>query len=520
MSNLLSRRRFLTVMGGAASGLVAGGVLPTLLTRSSTRPWDALLPWSTIDAWAADAKTRFPIGAATATRVLQAASARGAGFADLYLETRVVTRVNLADGAIQSVEQGVFAGCGVRAVDGERTGYAYVDSFEEEPLLTAAADAAAIASGAGPRRVAAVIAAPIFASPIVRFTRSLDDVADDERVAWMMAADQAARAHDPAIAQVTIDYSDEMQHFAVIDSHGGWIEDTLPLVLMRVDVVAQRGDLRGTGATRLSFRQGAEQMAGDAPAAFGREAARQAVAMLEAEASPAGEMPVVLAAGGGVLFHEAVVHGLEGDAILRKTSTYADRIGETVGSEKVSILDTGAMPDLRGSYNVDDEGIVPRRNLLIEKGVLRGYLTDRITAEGLKLPRTGNARRQSYRFPPMVRMSNTFLDNGADDPDAILRETPNGIFARNLGDGQVDPATGNFTFGLREAYRIENGKLGRPVRGANLVGNGPEILKRVDRVAGDLKFWNGTCGRGQWVPVTAGAPTLRISSMTVGGSGS
>jgi TldD protein len=235
--------------------------------------------------------------------------------------------------------------------------------------------------------------------------------------------------------------------------------------------------------------------------------------------APSGEMPVILAAGGGVLFHEAIGHGLEGDGVYRGTSFYVGKVGQVVGSERVTVIDSGALPELRGSYNVDDEGTPPLANRLIEKGVLKGFLTDRISATMLEAPRTGSGRRQSYRFPPLVRMSNTYLDRGEDDVAEITRSTKSGIYARALGGGEVDTTSGNFTFGVLEAYRIEDGKIGAPVRGANLVGNGPEILKRIDRIGPDLKFWNGTCGKGQWVPVTSGAPTLRIASMTVGGSG-
>jgi TldD protein len=320
------------------------------------------------------------------------------------------------------------------------------------------------------------------------------------------------------VGQVTIDHADEMLHFLVVNSDGTRCEDTLPLLYMRINVFASKNGRRGTGMERLSRRLGAEQMANAAPEAGGREAARMAVAMCDAAEAPSGEMPVVLGAGGGVLFHEAVGHGLEGDAVRKGTSFFKDLVGQTVASEHVSVRDTGALPELRGSYNVDDEGTPPRENLLIDKGVLRGFLNDRITAAVLKAERTGNGRRQSYRFPPLVRMSNTFLAPGTDMVEEIIKETKSGLFARNLGGGEVDTATGNFTFGVLEGYLIEDGRIAGPVSGANLVGNGPEIMKRIDRVGPDQKFWAGTCGKGQWVPVSSGAPTLRISSMTVGGS--
>jgi len=337
-------------------------------------------------------------------------------------------------------------------------------------------------------------------------------------VGWLNRVDKAARAYDPAVQQVSIEHSDELQHLLIANTDGVWVEDALPILYLRINVIASKNGKRGTGVERLSMRMGAEQLDGDALEKGAKEAARMALVMCDAEESPAGEMPVILGAGGGVIFHEAVGHGLEGDAVYRHSSMFAGRIGERVGSEKVSVIDTGSLPNMRGSYNVDDEGQPPQRNLLIEHGILRGFLNDRMTSLALKAPRTGNGRRQSYRFPPLVRMSNTFLDVGTDAVEEIIKSTPSGLYARTLGGGEVDTVSGNFTFGVLEAYRIEQGKIGAPVRGASLVGNGPEIMKRIDRVAADQKFWNGTCGKGQWVPVTSGAPTLRIAAMTVSGS--
>lgn len=496
----LGRRRFLKIVGGAA-GLAAAGPLDRL-----------------VGVGEALAAPTFPVDSRTASRILLEARSRGAGFADLYLEKRIVTRMNLAEGAIQSVEQGIFAGGGVRAVDGDRTGYAYADSFEEAPLRDAAKSAATIASTASGdlQRIAFRVETP---PQIVRYARTFEAVAQDERLAWVKRIDEAARAYDPAVKQVTIEYSDEMLNFAIANSEGLWIEDSMPLTMVRVSVIAEKNGRRGNGIERISHRRGAEQMDNDLPGEKAREAARMAVAMCDALEAPAGEMPVILAAGGGVMFHEAVGHGLEGDYARRGSSFYSGRIGETVGSDRVSVIDSGGMPDLRGSYNMDDEGTVPAKNLLIEKGVLRGFLTDRITASVTGSARTGNGRRQSYRFPPLVRMSNTYLAQGEDAVEEMIKETKKGLFARTLGGGEVDTTSGNFTFGVLEGYRIEDGRITSPVRGANLVGSGPEVMKRIDRVGPDMKFWPGTCGKGQWVPVSSGAPTLRISSMTVGGSG-
>jgi TldD protein len=503
----LERRRFLQTFGGAA----AGGALALIHGRFPGRFLSAR------DA-RAEVGDRFPIDEAACARVLRAARASGAAFSELYLEHRVVTRIELADGRIESTQQGIFAGCGIRAVDGQRTGYAYADSFEPDVLLEAAAGAAAIASGTSGANGPAAFQ-PTSPPHLLRTRIPFDEVSVDQRVGWLRQADEAARAVDPAVHQVTVSHSDEQLRFAVVNSDGLWVEDRLPLLYLRINVVAEKNGKRSYGEERVSFRRGAEQMDGDAAGNAAREAARMAIVMAGAAPSPAGEMPVVLASGGGVLFHESVGHGLEADFAMRGTSFYTGRVGEKVASEKVSLIDTGALRDLRGSFNVDDEGTVPGRNVLIEKGTLRGFMTDRISSEALGLPRTGNGRRESYRHPPLVRMSNTFIEAGDDEIEGIIRETRRGLYARKLGGGEVDTTSGNFTFGVREGYLIEDGKIGAPVLGANLVGNGPEIMRRIDRVAFDLSFWPGTCGKGQWVPISSGAPTLRISSMTVGGSG-
>lgn len=496
----LARRRFLGVLGGAAAA-------------TFVHPLDRLISSAEAQAVA----SMFPMTATLASRVLGEARSRGAGFAEIFMETRVVTSMRLIDRTIESVSQGIYSGCGVRAILGDRYGYAYADSFDEAPLLDAARSAASIASSVSPEEGTRGFRLDHPVS-VLRYLRPFDEVAADERATWLKRADEAARLYDSSVQQVTVDLNDEMLRFGVVNSDGLWVEDLAPLLSMRINVNAAREGRRSSGLERISFRKGAEQMDDDAPGKGARAAARMAVAMLDAADPPSGEMPVVLAAGGGVLFHEAVGHGLEGDYAGRGSSFYSGKIGQRVGSDRVSIIDWGGILDLRGSFNVDDEGTTPRENVLIEKGVLRGFLTDRISAQNLDTIRTGNGRRQSYRFPPMVRMSNTYLHPGEDDVEQIIRETKSGLYARSLGGGEVDTTSGNFTFGVLEGYKIEDGKITTPVRGANLVGNGPEIMNRIDRVGPDLVFWNGTCGKGQWVPVTSGAPTLRIASMTVGGT--
>jgi TldD protein len=242
--------------------------------------------------------------------------------------------------------------------------------------------------------------------------------------------------------------------------------------------------------------------------------------MLAAVPAPTGELPVIVAAGGGVMFHEAVGHGLEADGVIRDASMFAGRIGEKVASDLVTLHDDATVPRARGSFNIDDEATPSEKTLLIENGILVGYMQERRTARIMKARPTGNGRRQSFRYPPLVRMSNTNLAPGNHDPEEIIRETDHGIYAVHFGGGQVDMVTGEFTFGLMEAYLVEKGKVTSPIRGANLVGSGIQVLERIDRVGSDFAAWPGTCGKGQWVPVTSGCPTLRIARITVGGTGS
>ncbi len=449
--------------------------------------------------------------------VLDAALSRSGNFADLYLETRTRTHIVIASSEIRTLEYGVIQGGGVRTVAGERTGYAYAETFEPDQLVDAARSAARIASAGG-----CIERGPL---EMKEFTRNvtcqepIEGVSIGDKVALLERVDRAARAVTPHIQQVVIDYSDATQRFSVATSSGDLVTDELPVIYLRVNVNASRNGATSEGMYRLSARKGMELLAGDAPEASGRAAAEQAVRMLEAQPAPSGELPVVIAAGGGVMFHEAVGHGLEADAVLRDATVFAGRVGEKVATELVSIYDDGSLPGERGSFNVDDEATPASKTLLIDKGILRGYMQDRRTAYNMREKSTGNGRRQSFRYPPIVRMTNTYLAPGKDSPEAIIRDTKRGIYAVNFGGGEVDPASGQFTFGLREAYLIEDGRVTAPIKGANLVGSGPEVLKRIDRVASDFGGWPGTCGKSdQWVPVTSGCPTLRVSAITVGGT--
>jgi TldD protein len=463
-------------------------------------------------AWAAAEN----LGPTDCEQILRRALARGGHYADLYVETRVQTHIAVASSEIRALEYGVLRGGGVRTVSGEKTGYAYAETFDPDALAEAADAAARIAAGAGDARVA------VRETPVQRFIEEREPITETgvaAKVALLERVDRAARAVSPHVKQVVIDYTDGSQDFMVASSAGPLVRDRLPIVYLRVTVSAEKDGATSEGMVRVSERRGMEQLAGDVPETAGRRAAEQAVRMLAAQPAPTGEMPVVVAAGGGVMFHEAVGHGLEADAVLRNSTVFAGRVGEQVASELVSLYDDATMPEARGSFNVDDEGTAAAKTLLIEKGVLRGFMQDQRTSYNLQAGLTGNGRRQSFRYPPVVRMTNTYVATGAEAPEEIIRATPRGIYAVDFGGGEVDTTSGQFTFGLREAYLIEDGRVTAPIRGANLVGSGPQVLQRIDRVAADFGNWPGTCGKAdQWVPVTSGCPTLRIAAITVGGT--
>jgi TldD protein len=347
-----------------------------------------------------------------------------------------------------------------------------------------------------------------------------DDVPRERKVAWLREADDAARAVDASVRQVVVVYFDSRQRVLVADSEGMWVEEERPRIRLFVSVVAARDGVMETGAHGPAGLGGAELFRRHPPIATAERAARQAVTMLGGRPAPAGEMAVVLGpGGGGVLFHEACGHGLEADHIQKDASVFKGRLGDRLASPLVNGVDDGSIDGAWGSFAVDDEGAPAKRTMLFEDGVLVSYLYDRLRAEHDGVPSTGNGRRQSHAHLPIPRMSNSYILPGSDDAEEILAGTPRGLYARTLGGGQVNPANGDFVFGVAEGYLIEDVRITSPVRGANLIGNGPDILAAIDAVAGDFETWDGVCGKeGQGVPVGAGSPTLRVARMTVGGT--
>jgi TldD protein len=454
-------------------------------------------------------------------RYLAAALSAGGEYADLYFEYLSSTSLMVDESMVKSASQGISAGCGVRVISGERTGYAYTDDLSPERILHAARTAALIASG--PAREPAVGFQEKRARSLYPVTLPSVDAAITAKVELVMRGDRAARAFDPRIKEVRASYADELRNILVIGSDGTFAEDSQPLARMNVSCIAKtdgnsaRGSAGGGGRVALDFFFGEKT-----PEYFAQEAARQAILQLDAREAPAGEMEVVLGPGWpGVLLHEAVGHGLEADFNRKKTSAFAGLIGKRVASEKCTVIDNGTMPWRRGSLNVDDEGQPTQETVLIENGILKGYLSDKLSSRLMGMADTGNGRRESYEHIPMPRMTNTYMLAGNDDPQDIIRSVRRGIYAVNFGGGQVDITNGKFVFSASEAYLIEDGVITAPIKGATLIGNGPDVLTRVSMVGNDLQLDEGvgTCGKdGQAVPVGVGIPTIKVDRLTVGGT--
>ena len=465
---------------------------------------------------------RFGLTPTAMQRLLGSTLAGRVDHADLYLEYRMSEELVLEEGGVKKAARHISQGAGIRAQADERTGYAHTDDLSLPNLEEAARQARAIADRSSASAVVAVGAA---GAPHDLYALAEPPIAADRgrKVELLTRIDAAARAADPRVREVIATLGSEDVVIMIATPSGWTVGDIRPLTRLNVTVIVEAGGRReigtygGGGRVPFDFFLGEERWK-----RYASEAVRQALVKLDAVDAPAGSLTVVLGPGWpGILLHEAVGHGLEGDFNRKQTSAFSGRLGERVASELVTVIDDGTIPNRRGSLNVDDEGVPTARNVLIENGILRGYLQDRLNARLMGMPTTGNGRRESYAHPPMPRMTNTFMLAGADDPEDIIRSVPRGLYAVNFGGGQVDITSGRFVFSASEAYLIEDGKIGAPVKGATLIGNGPEALLRVSRVGHDLRLDEGvgTCGKdGQSVPVGVGLPTVRIDGMTVGGT--
>ena len=458
---------------------------------------------------------------ATIERLLGLAMSRGAAFGEVFVERTTLTAVSMEERRIRSAQVGVTMGVGVRAVKGAQVGYAYSDDLDDQALLRTAETAALIADGTREVSPQAVARRALPQHYAVKTPLASVDVA--RKIELVRRADKAARAFDKRIQQVMGGYADQTRELLIVNTLGHFAEDRQDLCRLGVQCVAFGKNERRTGfyggGGRVDFRFFDDF----SPEQVGREAARQAVAQLGAVAAPTGPQTVVLAPGwSGILLHEAVGHGLEADFIRKGTSLFAGKLGEKVASELVTVIDDGTVANARGSLNVDDEGNPGERKVLIERGILKGYLYDHLNARLTGQRSTGSGRRQSFRCAPMPRMTNTYLAPGDSTPEEIIGGVRKGLYCRQFGGGQVDISNGNFVFEITEAYLIEDGEIGKPVKGAMLIGVGPEALKNVSQVGCDASHdpGLGTCGKdGQSVPVGVGLPTVRIDNLTVGGTG-
>ena len=452
-------------------------------------------------------------------RVLDSALRTGGEFAEVFAEDARNATARLDDGRVEEVTSGRSRGAGIRVVDGETTGFAHTADLSERGLMAAAEAASAVARrGGGGTRMVAVSSVPE-ARPLAAVLP--ETIPKAIKVELLTRADAAARGEGSAIRQVTATYADSRRRILVANSDGLLATDDQIKTRFAVQAVASGDTGLQTGRESQGFSRGFEFFDDYDVEEAGRVAARRALTKLNARPAPSGTLPVVIKnGGGGVLFHEACGHGLEADLVGKRASVFAGRRGQTVASSLVTLVDDGTMGSEWGMYAIDDEGHAAARNVLIEDGVLTDYMYDFLRARSEGREVSTNGRRQSYRHLPMVRMTNTFLVNGTEDPDEIVRQTPHGVYVAQLGGGEVNTATGDFVFGMTEAYLIEDGAVTEPLRDANLIGNGPEVLTLIDVVGNDFAMGPpGTCGKdGQGVPVGDGQPTLRVRALTVGGT--
>ena len=445
----------------------------------------------------------------------------GVDFGDIYFQHARRESWTVEDGIVRDGAHSIEQGVGVRAISGEKTGFAYADDINAEALLSAAGSARAIARSGAEQRVRSLV--PAGARSLYPAEDPVDGMANDAKVEALRRVDRLLRAADPRVKQVMVSLSGGVDTIFVARSDGVVAGDVRPLVRLNVQVIVEQGGRRESGYAGYGGRYSYAELLGDGqPEKFAREALRQALVNLEAVDAPAGVMPVVLGSGWpGVLLHEAVGHGLEGDFNRKGTSTYAGRIGQRVAAKGVTIVDDGTLGGRRGSLNVDDEGTPTQCTTLIEDGVLTGYMQDTLNARLMGVAPTGNGRRESFAHLVMPRMTNTCMLAGKDDPADMIRSVKKGLYAVNFGGGQVDITSGKYVFSATEAYLIEDGKVTAPVKGATLIGSGPETMQKVRMVGHDMALDDGvgTCGKdGQSVPVGVGQPSLLVEAITVGGT--
>jgi TldD protein len=470
-------------------------------------------------------RDRFGLGDAELATGLESALERRIDYADLFFEYTTHDAVTLEESIVKTGSRQIEQGVGVRAQAGERQGYAHSDDVTVESVMLAAASARAISQETSGRGPVAVVGSRAHGHDFYPVETPPTDVPIERKVALLNDIDVYARGIDSRVKQVMASTLSQHRHVLIVGSDGTRCADVRPLVRLNVQIVAAdaSGRHREVGYQGMGGRFDFDRLLDPSEwRPLVEDAVRVALLNLESVPCPAGTMNVVLGPGWpGILLHEAIGHGLEGDFNRKRTSAFSDMLGKRVAAPGVTVVDDGTLPTRRGSLNVDDEGHPTQRTTLIEDGILTGYLQDRTNAKLMGMPQTGNGRRESYAHLPLPRMTNTFMLAGPDDPEEILASVSDGLYAVSFGGGQVDITSGKFVFTASEAYRIEGGRIGAPVKGATLIGNGPDVLKRVSRIGNDLALDRGvgTCGKdGQSVPVGVGLPTLRIDGLTVGGT--
>lgn len=454
----------------------------------------------------------------TAAKVLDLALQTGGDFAEIFVENTRQASVSLGAGKVDNSSSSRTYGAAVRIFKDDFYTYAYCNDLSEKSLLATAAKAASVLDG--PKLIKNVAFCDYLFENNHKIMFNPVDAERDQKVALLRLASETIYKGSAKIARTDVSFSATDQQVLICNSDGLWAEDTRIRSALRMRAIAEDGEKRYSGFETLAGLRGFEMFTPENVQLKAEKLAANALEMLKVEDCPAGRMPVVICPGqGSVLFHEACGHSLEATSVAKKASVFADKLGEQIADEQVTLIDDGTLPNHWGSTNIDDEGIPTQRNVLIEKGILKGYLIDRFNARKMQMKPTGSSRRQNYKFAPTSRMNNTFILEGKYDPAEILAETPNGIYVAQISGGSVEPQTGEFNFSVDRAYKIENGKLGAPVKGAKLIGTGAEILQKVDRVGTNLEIsGGGICGSlSGGVPVCNGQPTIRISSLLVGG---
>jgi len=450
--------------------------------------------------------------------ILKRALSKGGDYADIFIEEERPLSIQLEDNKIEKLIAGTESGIGVRVVYGDKSAYAYSNDFSEASLLDIA-DTVSSAVKNGEIKDHVFDLRKI--SPLVDFNIKFrpGDIETGRKIKILEDANRAVKAVSPKIKQASLVYRDTVRNICIATSDGTVTEDERIHTLAVIHVIAAEGDLLQTGYEPVGGMQGFELFQEISFEEIAVKAAKKAISMLSAKKAPGGRMPVVISSkAGGTMIHEAVGHGLEADLVQQGLSVYAGKVGQRIAAPIVTIVDDATMPNKRGSYRFDDEGIVSQRTVLVDKGILKGYMHDRVTAVREGVAPTGNGRRQSYKYRPIPRMTNTLITAGDGDPEKIIQSVDKGFLVKKMGGGQVNTVTGEFVFEVSEGYLIENGRQGEPVRGATLIGNGPDVVSSIDMVGNDIGFAIGTCGKdGQGAPVSDAMPTVRIPEMVVGG---